>query len=103
MTPQEEASLQQSKVCWLCEQALREASFATPLADTQSARNFASCDKVRDHDHLTGKYRGAAHNRCNLNSKQKSSPFVLIFFHNFRGFDCHIIFEELLTQAYKKR
>ena len=55
ITHQEEESFQQSKVCWLC-----EASFATPLAD----------DKVRDHDHLTGKYRGAAHNRCYLNCKK---------------------------------
>ena len=69
ITPQEEESFQQSKVCWLCEQALREASFTTPLGDTQSARCFAPGDKVRDHDHLTGKYRGAAHNRCYLNYK----------------------------------
>ena len=41
-------SFQQSKVCWLCEAKLGE-------------------DTVRDHDHLTGKYRGAAHNRCTLN------------------------------------
>ena len=57
ITPQEEESFQQSTICWLCEQALRE----NPLGD----------DKVRDHDHLTGKYRGAAHNKCNLNCKQK--------------------------------
>ena len=81
-------SFQHSKVCWLCE---------ATLGDTEGA----SHDKVRDHDHLTGKYRGAAHNRCNLNCKQKSSSFVPIFFHNFSGYDCHIIFEELLTQAYK--
>ena len=25
--------------------------------------------KVRDHCHVTGKYRGAAHNKCNMNYK----------------------------------
>ena len=90
ITPQEEESFQQSTICWLCEQALRE----NPFGD----------DKVRDHDHLTGKYRGAAHNKCNLtNFKQKSSSFVPIFLHNFSGYDCHLSFEELLTQAYKLR
>ena len=61
-TPEEEESFQQSTICWLCEQALRE----NPLGDTEGA----SHDKVRDHDQLTGKYRGAAHNRCNLNYKK---------------------------------
>lgn len=28
-------------------------------------------DRVRDHCHVTGKFRGAAHNACNLNLKQK--------------------------------
>ena len=70
---------------WLC-----EGSFATPLG----------VDKVRDHDPLTGKYQGAAHSKCKINVKQKQSSFVPIFFHNFSGYDCHIILEELLTQAY---
>ena len=26
-----------------------------------------SNDKVRDHDHRTGQYRGACHNKCNIN------------------------------------
>ena len=30
-------------------------------------------DKVLDHCHLTGKYRGAAHNDCNLNYRFQSS------------------------------
>ena len=60
------------------------------------------CTKVRDHDHLTGKSRGAAHNICNINCKQRSYSFVPIFFHNFSGYDCHLIFEELLTEAYNQ-
>ena len=83
ITPQEEESFQLAEECWFCE---------NPLDDT----------KVRDHDHLTGKYRGAAHNICNINCKQKSSSFVPIFFHNFSGYDCHLIFEELLTEAYNQ-
>ena len=87
ITPEEE-SFQQSKVCWLCERELH--------GDTEGA-----LQKVRDHDHLTGKYRGAAHNRCKLNCKKKASSINPIFFHNFSGYDCHLIFEELLTQKYK--
>jgi hypothetical protein len=41
-------------------------------------------DKVRDHDHLTGKYRCAAHSLCNLKYSQVCD-FVPIFFHNFSG------------------
>ena len=43
-----------------------------------------------------------AHNICNKNCKQKSSSFIPIFFHNFSGYDCHLIFEELLTEAYNQ-
>ena len=68
ITPQEggasQESFQQAKVCWLCERELHD--------DTEGTRGalLASHDKVRDHDHLTGKYRGAAHNKCNLNCKK---------------------------------
>ena len=40
-------------------------------------------NKVRDHDHLTGRYRGAAHNACNLNYKYTFK--VPVMSHNFRG------------------
>ena len=83
ITPQEEESFQLAEGCWLCEQPFTEG-------------------KVRDHDHLTGKYRGAAHNICNIQSQERSSSFVPIFFHNFSGYDCHLIFEELLTEAYNQ-
>jgi len=46
--------------------------------------------KVRDHDHYTGKFRGAAHNSCNMayNFKNYRLP---IFFHNLKGYDEHFI------------
>ena len=89
MTPEEEESFQQSTICWLCE---------NPLGDTEGA----SHDKVRDHDHLTGKYRRAAHNRCKFFLKKKSSSFVPIFFHNFSGYGFHLIFEQLLTESFNQ-
>jgi len=43
---------------------------------------FASDDtRVRDHCHLTGRYRGPAHSNCNLN--YKDSYYIPIVFHNF--------------------
>ena len=48
-------------------------------------------DKVRDHCHITGKYRGAAHSQCNL--KLKIPKKLPIIFHNLEGYDGHIIFK----------
>ena len=50
-------------------------------------------DKVRDHCHITDKFRGAAQNQCNL--KLKISKKLPIIFHNLEGYDGHIIFKEL--------
>ena len=45
--------------------------------------------KVRDHDHCTGKYRGAAHNICKLcSSTQKDIPAL---FHNGSNYDFNLI------------
>ena len=53
-------------------------------------------DKVRDHCHLTGKYRGPAHNTCNINVKLKDSNFIPFAFHNFSNYDCHMFFKKLV-------
>ena len=53
-------------------------------------------DKVRDHCHLTGKYRGPSHNVCNINVKQKDSNFIPFAFHNFINYDCHLFFKRLV-------
>lgn len=45
--------------------------------------------KVRDHDHYSGEYRGAAHSACNFRLRRTFK--IPVFFHNFRGYDAHII------------
>lgn len=49
--------------------------------------------KVIDHCHLTGKYRGPAHNSCNYRSQ--IPRFVPVFCHNLSGYDSHFIIKEL--------
>ena len=49
--------------------------------------------KVRDHCHYTGKFRGAAHNSCNL-EYQKPNFFPVVF-HHLSGYDAHIFIMKL--------
>ena len=52
--------------------------------------------KVRDHCHCTGKYRGAAHNICNL--KYKVPKEIPVIFHNGSTYDYHFIIKELVKE-----
>ena len=72
-------------------------------SETQKAFNSAvNChicsrelgnDRVRDHCHFTGEYRGAAHNKCNLMCKK---PRILpVIFHNLQGYDAHLFIKQL--------
>src|SRR5271165_1699195 len=49
--------------------------------------------KVRDHCHVSGKYRGAACNTCNL--QMKLTRKIPVVFHNLRGYDSHMLMQEL--------
>ncbi|KAL6416777.1 hypothetical protein ACFW04_014854 [Cataglyphis niger] len=58
------------------------------------ARNRSSRGtRVRDHCHLTGRYRGPAHFSCNLNYKE--TYVIPIFFHNLSGYDAHFIIKDV--------
>ena len=50
-------------------------------------------DRVRDHCHLTGVYRGAAHNKCNL--QYRRPKFIPVVFHNLSGYDSHLFIKNL--------
>ncbi|CAG2208280.1 unnamed protein product [Mytilus edulis] len=49
--------------------------------------------RVRDHCHVTGKFRGAAHNDCNIN--YKFTGRIPVVFHNLRGYDSHLIMQAI--------
>ena len=52
---------------------------------------------VRDHCHITGKYRGAAHKNCNLN--YKLPKFIPVLFHNLSGYDSHLFIKKLRCEG----
>ena len=52
--------------------------------------------RVRDHCHINGKYRGSAHQECNLKLKVKPEEVKIpVIFHNLRGYDSHFIMQEI--------
>ena len=50
-------------------------------------------NNVRDHCHITGKYRGSAHWGCNINLKLTKN--IPVIYHNLRGYDSHLIMQEI--------
>lgn len=73
LTEAEEREFQLAKECWLCHNKFGEDEV-----------------KVRDHCHRRGKYRGAAHQGCNLNFNRDARKIQIpIIFHNGKGYDNH--------------
>ena len=52
--------------------------------------------RVRDHCHITGKFRGSAHQECNLKLRIKAEDIKIpVIFHNLRGYDTHFIMQQI--------
>ena len=66
-------------------------------------KRFKDADKrVRDHDHLTGDYRGPAHNSCNLQYRIKPLKVKIpCFIHNLRSYDAHLILSAVKPRHWK--
>lgn len=71
----EEKRFQDSNVCHICEKNIEGV-------------------KVRDHCHITGKFRGSACFDCNINYNYKNVKIPIIF-HNLKKYDGHFIFPKL--------
>ena len=81
LTNKEKESYEKQTICYICKK-----EFST---------DKKNC-KVRDHDHFTGDYRGAAHSICNLRYKiPKEIPIV---FHNGSTYDYHFIIKRLAKE-----
>ena len=76
LTPKEIEKHKKSKRCHICCKPFREDN-----------------PKVRDHCHYTGRYRGPAHTKCNLQYKIPS--YIPVVFHNLAGYDAHLFIREL--------
>ena len=72
--------------------ATESRSFTTTTICTKPLED----DKMRDHCHITGNYRGAAHNACNLLYRISRTGWKLpIVIHNLKGYDGHHIVKAL--------
>ena len=79
MTEEDEEDYKNDNICRFCEKEILY-------------------NKVRDHCHLTGYYRGPAHSECNINVTQKQSSFIPFIFPNFSNYDCHMFFKKLVDK-----
>ena len=52
--------------------------------------------RVRDHCHITGKFKGSSHQECNLKLRIKPENIKIpVIFHNLRGYDSHFIMQQI--------
>ena len=80
LTPKEMDRYKRSERCHICFKPFKEVK-----------------PKVRDHCHYTGRYRGSAHTKCNLQYKIRF--YIPIVFHNLSGYDAHLFIKELAASS----
>ena len=88
LNDEEKETHENQKICYICEQ-----EFCT---NKNNEKEFRKMRNIRDHCHYTGKYRGTAHSKCNLNYKiPREMPVV---FHNGSTYDYHFIIKQLAKE-----
>ena len=86
LTHEENNFYNEQEVYYLCKE-----KFCTDKND----KNYINKRKFKDHCHYTGKFRGAAHSKCNLNRRvPKEIPIII---HN-ASYDTHFILNQLAVE-----
>ena len=86
LTHKENNFYNEQEICYICKE-----KFCMDKDD----KDYINRKKVKDHCHHTGKFRGAVHSKCNLNSKvQKEIPVII---HN-ASYDTHFILNQLAIE-----
>ena len=79
MTKEDEEKFEKATTCHICDKKYTEKDV-----------------RVRDHCHITGEYRGSAHQDCNLKLKiEPDNIKIPVIFHNLRGYDSHFIMQQI--------
>ena len=82
MSASDEKDFRNAKKCWICQKRYK--------------RDEGENIPVRDHCHITGKYRGSAHKTCNFRLQISAERIKIpVIFHNLKGYDSHFIIEKL--------
>ena len=84
LTKEEKKIHREQKVCYICKKGFSN--------DDGNKKYY----KARDHCHYIGKYRGAAHNICNL--RYKITKEISVVFHNGSTYDYDFIIKELAEE-----
>ena len=88
---EEEERFNKETKCWICKKEFNNKE----IKDWISKEEFKKLKdyKVRVHCHFTGRYRGAAHNECNL--KYRKPNFTPVVFDNLSNYDSHLFIKNL--------
>ena len=84
LTKEEKETHENQKICYICKQEF--------YTDENNKKEFKLKQKVKDHCHYTGKYRGAAHSICNL--RYKISKKIPVVFYNGSTYAYHFIIKQ---------
>lgn len=83
LTQEEKDRHRRATVCYICHKPFTQQDW-----------------KVRDHDHATQEYQGPAHNTCDIQKRRRT--VIPVIFNNLRGFDSHLLLQQLHTVEARK-
>ena len=79
MRPEDKYMHKHAKHCFMCRKKFSD---------------FSHLDKVRDHCHLSGKFRYTLFSTCNLTHAKRPAG-IYLFFHGLSNYDSHLTIQKL--------